>query len=92
MLITFTCNAYGDLTYFSDIANGLLKLMGHSGTIPGAIKAADVGDALTRLKQGVAAISDNSPTTTITLATRAVPLINLLTAALNQQADVLWHD
>ena len=50
MLVTFTCEAYADITMFGDVAQHLLTLMGHSGTVPGAILAEDVPAALHRLR------------------------------------------
>ena len=42
MLVTFTTDAYADITLFGDVALALLKMMGHSATAPGAILAEDV--------------------------------------------------
>ena len=39
MLVTFSCPAYADITMFGDVAVRLLQLMGHSGTVPGALLA-----------------------------------------------------
>ncbi len=55
MLVTFTCDAYPDTTLFGDVALRLLKMMGHSGTVPGALMPEDIPAALERLKQAVAA-------------------------------------
>jgi hypothetical protein len=41
MLVTFTTEAYADITMFGDVAVALLKMMGHSGTVPSAIRAED---------------------------------------------------
>lgn len=49
MSVTFTTRAYADITMFGDVALTLLKMMGHSGTVPSAILAADVPAALSRL-------------------------------------------
>ena len=49
MLVTFTTDAYADITMFGDVALATLKMMGHSATVPGAILAADVPAALSRL-------------------------------------------
>lgn len=102
MLVTFTCNSYENITYFGDIALRLLHLMGHSGTIPGAIKAEDVAQALDRLQQGIgnAKKMSSSPKTKdeeeiepdVSLAHRAVPLINMLEAAIKKNSDVLWSN
>ena len=49
MRVTFTTDAYAGITMFGDVALALLKMMGHSKTVPGAILAADVPMALNRL-------------------------------------------
>jgi len=46
MLVTFRTSAYANITMFGDIAVTLLKMMGHSGTVPSAIRADDVPAAL----------------------------------------------
>ena len=53
MLVTFSCDVYADTTYFGDIAQSLLKMMGHSGNVPGAILAEDIPKALERLKSAI---------------------------------------
>ncbi|OEH48594.1 hypothetical protein lpari_00352 [Legionella parisiensis] len=53
MLITFHTDAYENITYFGDIAKRLLSLMGHSGTVPGAIKSEHLPEALERLQTGL---------------------------------------
>ena len=55
MLVTFTCPAYADITMFGDVAIRLLKMMGHSGTVPGALLAEDVPAALQRLEAAIEA-------------------------------------
>lgn len=50
MLVTFSSRAHADITMFGDVAVRLLKMMGHSGTVPSAIVAADVPEALARLE------------------------------------------
>ena len=59
MLVTFTTKAYADITMFGDIAIAMLKMMGHSVTVPGALRADDVHEALRQLKAAVAA--NNAP-------------------------------
>jgi len=54
MLVTFHTKAYADITMFGDVAKELLRLMGHSGTVPSAIKAEDVPGALARLEAAIA--------------------------------------
>ena len=55
MVVTFRSRAHADIIMFGDIAVQLLKLMGHSGTVPGALQPEDIPEALARLKQAVAA-------------------------------------
>jgi len=42
MLVTFITKAYADITMFGDVAVAMLKMMGHSTTVPGAIVAEEV--------------------------------------------------
>lgn len=104
MLVHFRTEAYADITMFGDIAVKLLKLMGHSGTVPGAIKADDVPAALEKLREGLGAHgAEPQPAPDLTaeeerqeplvnLATRAFPLVELLEAAAADSCDVLWDN
>jgi hypothetical protein len=106
MLVTFRTKAYANITMFGDVAKQLLELMGHSGTVPSAIKAEDVSAALARLeaaiKQRGAADAADPPGSDrgredydaprkVTLSQRAVPLLELLRAAAAEKADVMWN-
>lgn len=55
MLVTFHSRAYADITLFGDIAQTLLRMMGHSGSVPGALLAADIPAARARLQAALAA-------------------------------------
>ena len=97
MLVTFTTKAYADITMFGDIALTMLKMMGHSATVPGAILAADVPEALSRLTAAIDAekssplLADkNADEPVVSMAHRALPLINLLTAAAKAESNVMW--
>ena len=99
MLVTFTTKAYADITMFGDVASSLLKMMGHSGTVPSAIMAADVPAALEKLKSALdAKIEQTSPQNTnededepkVTMPNRALPLLALLAAAAKDECDVMW--
>ncbi|MDP1603180.1 MAG: DUF1840 domain-containing protein [Legionella sp.] len=99
MLITFKSDAYENLTFFEKVARQLLLLMGHSGTVPGALKADEVAQALANLQKGIAK-EGNTPSPAkndanedepeIKLGTRAIPLINMLQAALKENCDIMW--
>ena len=104
MLVTFTCKAYSDITLFGDIAQHLLTMMGHSGTVPGAILADDVPAALARLKRAIETeqavpIPDSSKANQdkdtnqepVSLRHRALPLIELLAAAARENCNVMWE-
>jgi hypothetical protein len=97
MLVTFTTKAYADITMFGDIALALLKMMGHSATVPGAILAEDVPVALNRLTSAIAKGKAPPPKENkdqeepgVSIAHRALPLINLLTAAAKANCHVMW--
>ena len=100
MLVTFRTDVHADILMFGDIAVQLLKLMGHSGTVPGALVAEDVPAALERLRAAQPAAApkaadredaetdDNEPP--VSLAHRALPLIEWLAGAAAARCDVLW--
>ena len=100
MLVTFSCPAYANITMFGDVAVQLLKLMGHSGTVPGALLAVDVQAALEHLEAAVEADKqspepevpaegeDGEPA--VSLSHRALPVIELLEAAAKAKCDVMW--
>lgn len=99
MLVTFTTKAYADITMFGDVALVMLKMMGHSGTVPSAIRAEDVPVALSRLTAAVNAGKSSPPPVgkdadadepVVSMAHRALPLINLLAAAAKDGCDVMW--
>lgn len=102
MLVTFKTDV-GNITMFGNVALPMLKMMGHSATIPGAILAADVPMALSRLKVAINAEKDSPPVDdevedgddadapVVSMADRALPLINLLTAAAEADCNVMWE-
>jgi hypothetical protein len=93
MLVTFTTDAYADITMFGDVALTMLKMMGHSATVPGAILAADVPVALRRLTAAIDAGKASPPVADesgVSMAHRGLPLINLLTAAAKSDSNVMW--
>jgi len=97
MLVKFSTDAYADITMFGDIAISMLKMMGHSGTVPSAILAEDVPAALSRLtaaidtaKGAIPAKDKDTDEVAVSMANRALPLIELLTAAAKANANVMW--
>lgn len=97
MLVTFTTDAYGSITMFGDVALAMLKMMGHSATVPGAILAADVPVALSKLTAAIDADTTPPPVpdkdaeeAEVSMAHRALPLIDLLAAAAKAESNVMW--
>jgi len=97
MLITFTCKAHKNITMFGDVALRLIQLMGHSGTIPSAIAAADIPTALHRLQAAIQAqrsgpnmVEEDENSDVVSLRQRAFPLIGLLEDAVRANASVTW--
>lgn len=99
MLITFKTKSYADITLFGDAAKSMLKMLNFGAAVPGAIVAKDVGTALANLKSSLEALPDLAPPssdeddddTTISLHTRAIPLIELLESAVQDDNDVMWE-
>lgn len=93
MLVTFTTDAAADITLFGDVAIALLKMMGHSATVPSAMLAADVPVALSRLTAVIEAgkaLPPGEHEPMVSMTNRALPLIHLLTAAAKAGSDVMW--
>lgn len=96
-MVTFTTDAYADITMFGNVALAKLKMMEHAATVPGAILAADVPTYLSRLtvtieaeKASPSAESNDAEATVVSMADRAQLLINLLTAAAKAESNVTW--
>lgn len=87
---------------FGDVAVTLLKMMGHSGTVPSALLAENIPPALARLERALAAIDpeeqsksprdEDTDSPAVGLRLRAYPLIQLLSAAARQRCDVMWEE
>ena len=106
MLVTFHSKASGSITMFGDIAVTLLKLAGHSGTVPSALLAAQIPAALARLEQALPAAgakvesmrrvapgadeADAEPP--VSSRQRAYPLMQMLSAAARRDCDVMWEE
>lgn len=97
MLVTFHSKAYADITMFGEVAVGLLKMMGLSGTVPSAIQPEDIPPALERLKQALQAgglrpapSAGDEEKPPVSLTQRATPLIRLLEASAEAHCQVMW--
>ena len=103
MLVRFESDV-GNLTMFGDVAVKLLKMMGHSGTVPSAILPKDIPAALARLQTALQAAepaaASRSPSQDtkegereppVSLRRRAHPLIELLSRAAERDCEVMWR-
>jgi|SRR5690606_27277647 hypothetical protein len=102
MLVTFSTKSYSNIMMFGDIAKQLLRMMGNSATVPGAIVAEDVPEALRKLKHAlnieddqpkhIAAAADGEEESehVVSLRHRALPLVELLENATRKGNDVMW--
>ncbi len=103
MLITFSSQAYANVTLFAEAGKKLLKMMGCQETASGAISAESVHSALTCLEKAVLAQKEAATTDAsrdadadfsdekVSLAMRALPLIEMLKAAEKEKSNVWWE-
>ena len=99
MLITFKTKSYANITMFGDVAAKLLEMMGYGTSVPGAIISDDVPRALNNLRSGLESVmevvepvgdaDDDQPS--VSLHTRAVPLVELLQSAIDDENHVRWE-
>ena len=108
MLVTFSTKVSADITMFGDVAVELLKLMGQTGVVPGALVGSDIAPALQRLKTAVTTLGsrplgnaapdpkdeddERAAAPLVSLRQRAVPLVQLLEAAAREDAEVTWRE
>ncbi len=100
MLVTFSSRSHADITLFGDVAKQLLSIIGHSGTIPGAIRPEDIPEALGKLQQalgddqgddqGDGHGDDDADDDKVPLSRRAWPLLQMLRAAHREDNMVMW--
>lgn len=106
MLIVFKSKASGDVMMFGDVALQLLDTMGKGREKQGIVTVEQMPDAIRRLKQMAAQSkagpdeihdkTNDEPTDSgdqrrvVSLAVRAVPLIELLERSLKARTPVTW--
>ena len=104
MIVKFSTRQ-GDVFMHGEAALALLRGMGHTGSVPGAILSADLPDALARLERTLETSGETVPVPPpsegeradaperdppVTLRTRAVPLVDLLRTAISRGSDLMW--
>lgn len=101
MIVTFRSPASGDVIMFAAVANRLLAIMGKEATPEGIFTVEQIPDAIARLRAAVAEDKarqvpdddENPPrgmAAPVTLAQRAVPLLELLDWSLRKKKPVTW--
>ena len=98
MLVIFKTAVHANILMFGGDALTMLKLLGQSGTIPGAILAEDVPAALARLTSAMEAQKVTGPVRAkdeeeaeVSLKKRGLPLIQLFTSAARAGKNVMWE-
>jgi hypothetical protein len=86
---------------FGEVGVTLLKMMGQSGVLPGALLADEVPAALERLKRAAAVAPmpsdsgrepDRDEQPKVSLKQRAFPLIELLERCVKKHCDLIWEE
>lgn len=103
-MIRFTSPAGASVSMFEKDAKALIRMMGHSGTIPSAIRAEDVATALHQLETALKTEEEKDQATqqtkplehdaeekSVSTNVRAYPLLELLKAAATKQKNVMWE-
>jgi hypothetical protein len=104
MVIRFESKA-GSFIMLAEHALPLIQMTGHSGTVPGAIAAAEVARALDTLRAALVATPASAPSAEVadgrdgeppappvTLRQRAFALTDLLERAARKGCDVQWAE
>ena len=101
MLVKFTTKSYPDIVMFGNVASKLLKMMGHSGTVPSAIMHDDLPQYLSRLLDSLSNFEESenldskdvkeNQEPVISLKNRAQPLIELMQSAIDNTDVVTWE-
>jgi hypothetical protein len=106
MIVTFQSQAAQDVIMFGDVAYRLMEIMGHEAAAKGIVTVEQLPDAIARLRaaitadkqQQAATPEDESPQADsqsesrqlVSLAQRAVPLLDMLQWSLRKNKPVMW--
>jgi hypothetical protein len=99
MLVTFHSKDHYPITMFGEPALELIRLMGLEPKVPGALYADDVPQALWQLQDAIADLQETMPADNdaaeqaeapVPLRNRALPLLDMLKAAVKAQHPVHW--
>ena len=100
MLVQFQ-SGVGGFTMFESVAVKLIRMTGHSGTVPGAIAAEEMEASLARLQSALAKVSDEQvprgddadadAEPPVSMTQRAFPLIDLMKRAIAEDSGLTWR-
>ena len=99
MLVKFHTPEHGDITYNGKVGVALLKLMGRTGKVPGALDAEHVPGALDALRHRLALEQEaehvvppsSDHEEIVALRTRAFPLLELMETAVRSGDYISWE-
>jgi len=103
MLVKFSCKNHASVIMFGDVAQEIIKMMGHSGKVPSAILASDIPEVLVKLNSAIErekirnlnSVEMNeeheNAEPAISIIERAYPLLELLKTAIEGKCDVMWE-
>jgi len=99
MLVTFKTKSYANIVMFGDVGTKMLEMMDFGTSIPGAINPEDVSQALSNLRRGLESAEQTTEPAADTdedqpmigIHTRALPFIELLQSAVDEQNHVRWE-
>ncbi|WP_087016967.1 DUF1840 domain-containing protein [Thaumasiovibrio subtropicus] len=101
-MITFKTKHYANIMMFDGVAIQLLAMMGRPDKVPGALLKEEVEEALRLLQTSLGQLPEPTKSQPmdddeevsepeIDLRQRALPLIELLTSARNNDSGVMWE-
>ena len=96
--VTFKTKAYANILMFGDMAVKMLEMMDYGTSVPGAIASDDLPEALhnlelalEKLPHQIEPVDDEADQVAVSLHNRAIPLLELLRAAIDDKTFVRWE-
>lgn len=98
MLITFKSSASSDVTMFGEVAEIMMEILGMDPSVKGIVTVENLPAAIAKLKaaisadiqardQGTPNANGDDP---VSIAQRALPLVELFEWSLKQEVPVVW--
>jgi len=94
-VIIFKTKHHADVMMLDQVAHNMIRLMGHSDVVPGALTEDEVEQAYqnlsTAMKTSSAQSGDSWDDDSISVANRGSPLLELLATAIRENEHVIWE-